>query len=230
MPDPNLALLEDAVHKLTPFLNEIVFVGGAILGILISDPAAAPIRGTTDVDVIAEIFTYADYMAFSERLRAAGFKEDEGERPLACRWHHGTLILDVLALDAKVLGFSNLWYPAALKNAEAVILPSGRRIHVITAPFFLGTKMEAFRNRGNLDYQASHDLEDFIAVVEGRGTLLEEIENAPHNLRTYLAEAAQFLRSQQKFMDVLPGFVVDHGRVPLVEDRLQRIATNGTAA
>ena len=30
------------------------------LGLLISDEAAAPIRGTTDVDVIAEIVTYAD--------------------------------------------------------------------------------------------------------------------------------------------------------------------------
>ena len=28
MPDPNLPLLEDAVHKLAPFLDEIVFVGG----------------------------------------------------------------------------------------------------------------------------------------------------------------------------------------------------------
>jgi hypothetical protein len=28
MPDPNLPLLEDAAHKLAPFLNEVVFVGG----------------------------------------------------------------------------------------------------------------------------------------------------------------------------------------------------------
>jgi hypothetical protein len=28
MPDPNLPLLEDAVRKLAPFLDEIVFVGG----------------------------------------------------------------------------------------------------------------------------------------------------------------------------------------------------------
>jgi hypothetical protein len=77
MPDPNLPLLEDAVHKLAPFLDEIVFVGGITLGLLITDKAAAPIRGTNDVDVIAEIVTYADYIAFSERLREAHFTEDE---------------------------------------------------------------------------------------------------------------------------------------------------------
>jgi len=37
MPDPNLPLLEDAVRKLAPFLDEIVFVGGVTLGLLITD-------------------------------------------------------------------------------------------------------------------------------------------------------------------------------------------------
>ncbi len=84
MPDPNLPLLEDAIRKLVPFLDEIVFVGGVTLGLLITDKAAAPIRATADVDVIAEIVTYADYIAFSERLRQANFTEDtEPHLPLA---------------------------------------------------------------------------------------------------------------------------------------------------
>ena len=64
MPDPNLPLLEDAAQKLAPFLDEIVFVGGVTLGLLITDEGAAPVRGTNDVDVIAEIVTYADYIVF----------------------------------------------------------------------------------------------------------------------------------------------------------------------
>jgi hypothetical protein len=175
MPDPNLPLLEDAVHKLAPFLNEIVFIGGITLGLLITDKAAAPIRGTNDVDVIAEIVTYADYIVFSERLRNAHFTEDDGEKPLTCRWHHGELTVDVLALNEEVLGFSNIWYESALRHAFPVTLPSGQSIRVITAPFFLGTKMEAFRGRGKMDFQASHDLEDFVAVIEGRDSLLQEV-------------------------------------------------------
>ncbi len=98
MPDPNLSLLEDAVQKLAPFLEEIVFVGGIALGLLITDRAAAPIRVTTDVDVIAEIVTYADYVAFSERLRKARFSEDTGEDAITCRWRNGALTVDVLVL------------------------------------------------------------------------------------------------------------------------------------
>lgn len=152
MADPNLPLLQDAAGKLAPFLDEIAFVGGVILGLLIDDPAAAPIRGTTDVDVIAEIVTYADYLDFSERLRRAGFTEDTSERPLVCRWHHGNLTLDVLPLSKEVLGFTNRWYSSALEHAAILNLPSGESIRVITAPHFLGTKMEAFRGRGRMDF------------------------------------------------------------------------------
>jgi hypothetical protein len=226
MPDPNLPLLEDAVRKLAPFLDEIVFVGGVTLGLLITDEAAAPIRGTNDVDVIAEIVTYADYIAFSERLRKAHFTEDAGEKPLTCRWHNGSLTVDVLALNEEVLGFTNIWYEPALKHAFTVTLSGGHPIRVITAPFFLGTKMEAFQGRGKMDFQASHDLEDFVAVIEGRDALLQEIAASPQSLRRYLAEAAKMLLAESRFLDVLPGFVLDDERVPLIKERLASIAAN----
>jgi predicted nucleotidyltransferase len=226
MPDPNSSLLEDAVHKLAHFLDEIVFVGGITLGLLITDKAAAPIRGTNDVDVIAEIISYADYIQFSERLRDAGFTEDAGETPLTCRWHHGGLILDILPLNKEVLGFTNRWYKPALEYASAFTLPSSSSIRVITAPFFLGTKMEAFRGRGNMDYQASHDLEDFVAVIEGRETLMQEIAASPQDLRDYLAGSASALLAESRFLDVLPGFVLDSERVPIIEEQLALIAAN----
>ena len=216
-------MLEDAVRKLAPFLEQIVFVGGVTLGLLITDEAAAPIRGTTDVDVIAEIVTYADYIAFSGRLRHAHFTEDTG---LTCRWHNGSLTLDVLALNKEVLGFTNIWYEPALRHASSVTLRGGQAIRVITAPFFLATKMEAFRGRGRMDFQASHDLEDFVAVIEGRDTLLQEIAASPEGLRAYLAlaEAARTLLAESRFLDVLPGFVVDGERAPLIQERLALIA------
>ena len=176
------------------------------------------------MDVIAEILTYADYVAFSERLRAVSFTEDTGERALTCRWHSGTLILDVMAIDEAALGFTNRWYASAIKHAGVLILPSGRTIRTITAPFFLGTKMEAFRTRGRMDFQASHDLEDFVAVIEGRESILDEVRLVPPELRVYLANAAKMLLAERRFLEVLPGFVLDSERVPLIERRLAFIA------
>jgi hypothetical protein len=136
MPNPNLELLELAAEQLRPLLSEIVFVGGCATGLLIDDPAAAPVRGTYDVDVIAEIGSYAEYTVFSERLRALGFGEDIREGAPLCRWTRGSLTLDVMPLDAQVLGFSNRWYPDALRTAGSVRLPSGLVLRAINAPYF----------------------------------------------------------------------------------------------
>jgi len=42
--------------------------------------------------------------------------------------------------------------------------------------------MEAFRGRGNVDYQASHDLEDFVAVIEGRENVVQEVAESPQDV------------------------------------------------
>jgi hypothetical protein len=224
MPDPNLPLLQEAATKLAPLLEDIVFVGGVTLGLLITDHAAAPIRPTRDVDVIAEIMTYVEYIAFSDRLREEHFTEDAEVDPIACRWHHEDLIVDVLPLNEDVLGYTNRWYKGALKNAVPFRLKNGRSINVITAPFFLGTKMEAFRGRGSKDYMASRDLEDFIAVIDGRVTIHKDIEESPDDIRNYLADSCRELLATNNFLDVLPGYVLDEGRVPTILKRLKAIA------
>jgi hypothetical protein len=48
---------------LRPLLGEVVFVGGAVKGLLVTDEAAAGPRTTLDVDAIAEITSYAEYAA-----------------------------------------------------------------------------------------------------------------------------------------------------------------------
>jgi predicted nucleotidyltransferase len=202
---PNLELLENAAEKLRPLLQEIVFVGGCATGLLITDPGAAPVRQTYDVDIISEIVSYADYTVFSERLRALGFGEDSREGAPLCRWRHGELVLDVMPLDASILGFSNRWYTDALRTAVEVEMPSGLRIKAITAPYFLGTKIEAFRGRGHEDYFGSHDLEDLITVIDGRQSLLQEVQESPFELRAFLAEAIHDLLANSRFLDALPG-------------------------
>jgi hypothetical protein len=83
--------------------------------------------------------------------------------------------------------------------------------------------MEAFRDRGKMDFAASHDLEDFVAIIEGRDSLLKEIADSPIALQKYLAETAKQLLVEPRFLDVIPGFVLDVERVPLIIEHLQNI-------
>ena len=231
MSRPNLELLHCAAEMLRPVLPEIVFVGGYATGLLITDAGASPTRQTYDVDVISAIASYADYSSFSLRLRALGFSEDSRAGAPLCRWRQGELSLDVMPVDGSVLGFSNRWYPEALRSAREVDLRNGLRIRVITAPCFLGTKMEAFRGRGKSDYFASHDLEDFIAVVDGRATLLEEVKDSSAGLRAYLADAVRSLLSTSRFLDALPGHLssdpAGQARIVFLLARLEELSRKG---
>jgi hypothetical protein len=59
--------------------------------------------------------------------------------------------LDVMPIEERILGFTNRWYRAAMDAAQDAELQAGLRIRVVTAPYFLATKLEAFRGRGKRD-------------------------------------------------------------------------------
>jgi hypothetical protein len=138
MRDPNRDQLVAAAEALRPLLPELVFVGGCVTGLLITDQAAAEPRGTLDVDAIAEITSYAQYAGFGERLRHLGFHEDSREGAPVCRWIHGRTILDVMPLDEDILGFSNRWYKDAMQTSVATI--SKTSSHLLTDAKFWSLK------------------------------------------------------------------------------------------
>ena len=49
-----------------------------------------------------------------------------------------------MPIDEAILGFSNRWYKAAIKDAFDVALPGGIVIRVVSPAYFLATKFEAF--------------------------------------------------------------------------------------
>ena len=83
-------------------------------------------------------------------------------------------------------------------------------------PHFIGTKLAAYRGRGNDDPIASHDLEDIVGVVDGRPELVEECVDSPAELRAYLSNEVGQLLGMQAFSEALPGHVLDTGRLPIV--------------
>jgi hypothetical protein len=129
---------------LEPLLGELVFVGGCATALLITDKAAADVRPTFDVDAIAEITSYAEYNDFSEKLRKLGFQEDTSEGAPLCRWRQKTTTLDVMPLDAKILGFSNSWYEPAMIHSEERELEEGLTIRLVAPVYFCASKLEAF--------------------------------------------------------------------------------------
>ena len=65
---------------------DFVFIGGGILGFLIDDPLATPVRTTIDIDVVLDIVTDPGQIMLEEKLGSAGFKHDMSDRAPRCRW------------------------------------------------------------------------------------------------------------------------------------------------
>jgi hypothetical protein len=226
--NPNLEILEAAAELLDELIDQLVFLGGCATGLLLTDMAAPPIRTTQDVDVITEVATMTEYYQLAERLRAGGFQEDtSGDAPI-CRWKAGGLLLDVMPTNPLLLGFGSVWYREAYETATLQTLPSGKRIHMITGPYFLACKLAAFRNRGEGDYLMSHDMEDIVAVLDGRPEVVGEIGQARIALRRHLVEGFRELLVSHRFREALSGHIppdeASQSRVPTILSRIKQIA------
>lgn len=201
----NLALVQAVARALGSLREELVFVGGCAVGLLLTHVRAQAVRMTVDVDLIAEVSTLVGFHELEKQFTARGFKHDLSIDAPICRWRNGDLIVDLMPSNEGVLGFHNRWYPHAIKSAARIQLPDLSHINLIAAPAFLGTKIEAFKVRGRGDFLSSHDLEDILTIVDGRDTLLAEINHAPAELRQYLAETFREWLLNQDFLQALPG-------------------------
>ncbi len=229
---PNVAKVELIAQALGPLCDQLVFVGGCAVDLLLTDPAAAAPRVTYDVDLLVQVAALPGYHAMEKQFSRLGFKRDVSEDAPICRWLFRDLQVDLMPTDSAILGFANRWYPLVAVSAREIKLPSGVSIRLITAPTFVATKFEAFRDRGRGDLLGSHDLEDIVNVVEGRPEIVAEVASSPKELRDYLAKQCAMLLTMPNFMDVLPGMIFpdEHlaARVTTVAHRFSQIAAGNT--
>lgn len=185
MKDPNLQILQLAVNYLGDLTNELVFIGGATIGLYIDDPAVTAVRPTEDVDCVVEVANLSGYYKLIERLRQHGFTEDT-ESKIICRYLHGEVVLDVMPTEPGILSFSNRWYTDGIGSKRSITLPGGVSIFIFTLPYLVASKVEAFKGRGKGDFYGSKDIEDIITIVDGASGFESEISNASKSVLNWL--------------------------------------------
>lgn len=98
-------------------------------------------------------------------------------------------------------------------------------IRVISAASFVATKLVSYLDRGKGD-RYHRDLEDIIVLVDGRPSLLDELEQETVELRRYVAEEVSRLLAddlEQYIPGHLPADSGNQARVPIVLARLRRL-------
>jgi len=99
-----------------------------------------------------------------------------------CRWVLGNLTVDIMPTEGAALGLNTAWFKEALATATEREF-AHTKLKLVSPVGFLATKYVAFLDRGNRDHYASHDLEDFITVIDGRDHIVTELNEAPADLR-----------------------------------------------
>lgn len=226
----HVEFLLHVASELGDLKDEVVFVGGAICGLLLTDPAAGDVRPTDDVDFIVQVTTYAQYASIQQRLEMRGFKHVVDEEGPICRMKIGSILVDVMPVSG-VLGFRNEWYARAIETAEQHTIQNEElvdSINVVNAPLFVCTKLVAFNDRGKGDFFGSHDIEDIISVLNGRKELWKECWLMPIDVRTFLRTSFRNLLRDQNFLDAIPG-MLSHGstgRDKVIQRRMHTIANH----
>ena len=203
--------------------SQTAFVGGTITGLIMTDDfSREQVRYTNDVDLIVHIMSMSSYHKLQEELRYRGFSENmTADAPMCAMWLQGIRV-DLMPDDEGILGFSNRWYKDALKTAEDFKLTEELSIRVIRPDYFIATKLEAYLGRGYSSPIASSDIEDIVNVFDGRKELLVEIEQAPEELRKYIAEQLSVLLTNSEFEYVVQNCAMNNiRREQMLFERIQ---------
>ncbi|WNM19487.1 nucleotidyl transferase AbiEii/AbiGii toxin family protein [Flavobacterium capsici] len=180
----------------------MVFVGGAVISLYTDDAAAEEIRPTSDIDMTINLANYAEWAQMQERLAELEFYPDP-EGHAICSYKYKGIAIDIMPAEDSSIGVSNKWYKPGFKYLQQTQLEDGTAINMLPSPYFLATKLEAFKDRGQNDFYGSHDYEDIIYLLDNRTTIVEEILAADEDVRQYIKDELTAIKNHPQADEIL---------------------------
>lgn len=194
----NLTVHKETIKRIAHALDElneqVIYVGGAAVGLYINDPAADDVRPTKDIDISLSIITFAELEAFREALINKGFIQT-AEDDVICRFRYQEIILDVMNTKAIAWAPANPWFAPGFPYREEIDI-DGKGIRILPLPYFLATKFCAYNSRGNNEPRSSHDFEDIVYIMDNRTDLAERIHKAHGEVKEFLISEFGLILSQ----------------------------------
>ncbi len=130
-----------------------------------------------------------------------------------------------------MLGFSNRWYEEGFENAISIMLDDDE-VKIFSFPYFIATKLEAFKNRGNNDFRFSSDFEDIVYVLENNSNSENQLSNLPEQLKEYFSKTFQDLINQQDWEEGLYAHLEPRNapqKIIMIENILKKLIENRNA-
>ena len=180
----NRGIIKKIALALGELNEQVVYVGGATVGLYINDPAAEDVRPTMDIDISLSIATIGELEYIRESLNIKGFTQT-AEDDIICRFRYQDIKMDVMNTKAIAWAPANSWFASGFENKIQLKIEE-QAIFIIPLPYFLATKFEAYNARGKNEPRSSHDFEDIIYVMDNRTDLIHQILSANEDVKPFL--------------------------------------------
>ncbi len=200
----NAEMLITVASGLNDILNDVVFVGGAVVYLYFENKAMDYMRPTDDVDCIVNLSSLISYSKLEQELEKLGFKHSMDSKDPICRKIYKGIKVDIMTPFEKTLGFTNKWYKDGIQNKMTVTLTDSIDINIFSLPYFIASKIEAHFSRGDDDFRFSHDIEDIITVLDGQNNF-SSLLNSPKKVKDYLKDKLKSFNKNPLFIESISG-------------------------
>ena len=181
----NLGVVGEVATALGELNKIVVFVGGAVVSVYADDDAADEVRPTQDIDLTLKLFDL-NQQDLDKQLAKLGFHPDMQGHAI-CSYKYNDIAIDIMASTDTMRGETNRWFAQGFDSLQKITI-NDNDIQILSAPYYLATKFEAYNHRGNNDYRTSHDFEDIVYVIDNRINIVKEINQSDEPVKHFLSE------------------------------------------
>lgn len=201
-----IQMIYSVAKALEELNNQAVFVGGATVPLYLPQELQRLSRPTEDVDIVLNLIPKVKLHRMESLLRSKNFKNDSSKGAPLCRWLYAGIQVDIVSPDRTMHGFTNSWYKEGVshtikKNVNEI------EVNILSLPFFLATKLEAYDGRGQNDIISSHDIEDIISMIEliDENEIIGQIQQSPPQVKGFLADRFKALLQSDNILSAVQG-------------------------
>ncbi len=196
----NLKVIEKLALALGELNNEVVYVGGAVVSLYVTDEGAEQARPTTDIDIAVQVSSYAQMDQLRERLSTKKIYPAPMEQVLY-RYKYEDITIDFIPHEASPLGPTNSWLKPGIKHA-IIFETENTSIRIMPVCYFLASKWEAYNNRGS-DPRTSPDFEDIIFTLDNNSKWMHQLKTAGPVLKNYLIQLLKFIKNHPSCVEII---------------------------
>lgn len=222
----NLQVIEKVATVLDELNKEVIYIGGAVVSLYVTDTGAEQPRPTKDIDISVQVSTYTQMDALRETLATKRIYPAESENVIY-RYVYEDILIDFIPFEDTQLGPTNRWLKPGFEKAYPVTIGSSE-IRILPVSLFLATKWEAFLKRGD-DPRTSHDFEDIIYILDNSNEVVDDIQSAEKDVQVFLCEMSKTVMNHSSCNEIIECHInpiTASVRREIIMERLNNIFTN----